>query len=68
MKRFDPIPLVQMGGVQPFHGSTPQPPGAALLAMTRGATFGGFNPIDAQRGLQVAAKRKPLTLVDLLSR
>lgn len=66
MKRFDPIPLVQMGGVQPFHGSTPQPPGAALLAMMRGATFSGANPVDAQRGLQ-AASSQPTLLTALAS-
>jgi hypothetical protein len=67
VKTFDPIPLIQYGGVQPFHGSTPQIPGPALLAMLRGSTFGGQNPMNAQRGLQAAAG-KPRTLLDVLGR
>lgn len=66
MKQFAPIPLVQAGGIQPFHGSTPQIPGDSLMAMLRGATFGGMNPIDASRGLQKAAGKRPLTLLDTL--
>lgn len=65
MKRFDPIPLIQAGGIQPFHGSTPQPPGDALMAMLRGATFSGANPMDASRGLQRAASGP--SLLSLLS-
>lgn len=66
VKRFDPIPLVQAGGIQPFHGSTPQIPGDSLMAMLRGATFGGMNPMDAKRGLQRAAGNRPMTLLDTL--
>lgn len=68
MQRFQSIPLIHAGGVQPFHGSTPQPPGDALMAMLRGATFGGANPMDAQRGLQVAARKRPLSLLDMLAK
>lgn len=64
MKRFDPIPLVQSGGVQPFHGSTPSEPGPSLLAMMRGKTFGGIHPMDAQRASQAMARRRPRTLFD----
>lgn len=68
MKQFAPIPLVQAGGIQPYHGSTPQMPGDALLAMMRGSTFGGANPMDATRGLQSSAGRRPMLLLDMLRR
>jgi hypothetical protein len=66
VKRFDPIPLVQPGGIQPFHGSTPSEPGPALLAMLKGRTAGGIHPLDAQRTSQAMAKRRPRTLLDTL--
>lgn len=68
MKRYAPIPLVQTGGIQPFEGSTPQIPGASLMAMLRGTTLGGFHPHDAQRAAQKAARKRPASLLDHLSR
>lgn len=69
MKRFDPIPLVQPGGVQPYHGSTPSEPGPSLLAMMRGTTFGGINPMDPMRQMQSASRgRRRATLLDTLGR
>lgn len=54
--QFKPIPLVQAGGIQPYHGSTPQIPGPALLAMLAGRTAGGYNPMDARRAVQKQAR------------
>lgn len=68
MKHYDPIPLVHPGGIQPYSQAGGQMPGPALLAMMRGATFGGQNPINAFRGLQSAAGKRPMTLLDLLNR
>lgn len=51
MRRFDPIPIVQPGGVQPYSPQGGREPGQALLAMLAGRTFGGFNPMDVQRSL-----------------
>lgn len=65
-KRHDPIPVVQAGGHQPFSKHGGQMPGPSLTAMLAGRTFGGINPMDTQRGLQVASKR-PRTLADLLA-
>jgi hypothetical protein len=62
VKQFAPIPLVQAGGIQPYHGSTPQMPGDALQAMMRGMTFGGQHPMNASRALQSGP-----TLLSLLS-
>lgn len=55
MKRYQPIPLVQAGGVQPYAPQGGREPGAALLAMLAGRTFSGFNPMDAQRNMQAAS-------------
>lgn len=41
-------------------------PGDALMAMLRGATFGGQNPMDAKRALQRAGNNRPMTLLDTL--
>lgn len=71
VKRFDPVPLVQAGGHQPFHGSMARPPGDALWAMLAGRTFGGINPMDVQRNMQMAMKARPRTgstLLDALIR
>jgi hypothetical protein len=68
VKRFDPIPLVQPGGIQPYHGSTPSQPGPALTAMLAGRTAGGMNPADITRRSQAMAKRRPRTLLDTLGR
>lgn len=55
MKRFDPIPLIHPGGIQPFAKEGGQEQGAALLAMLRGATFSGMNPQDPWRAMQASA-------------
>lgn len=68
MNRYRPIPLVQAGGIQPYHGSTPQAPGMALTAMLAGRSAAGFNPMDVQRGAQKTARRRPVSLLDTLSR
>jgi hypothetical protein len=68
VKRFDPIPLVQPGGVQPYTQAGGREPGPALMAMLAGRTAGGFNPMDAQRSSQAMAKRRPRTLLDTLQR
>lgn len=68
MQRYQPIPLVQFGGIQPFHGSTPQQPGMALSAMMAGRTGSGFNPMDVQRAAQKTARRRPASLLDTLAR
>lgn len=67
MKRFDPIPLVQPGGVQPYTQAGGREPGPALLAMLAGRTAGGFNPQDVRRQSQAMAKRRPRTLFDTRS-
>jgi hypothetical protein len=60
VKRFDPIPLIQPSGHQPYAPAGGQMPGPALLAMLRGADFSGNNPVDPWRALQAAAgKRQP---------
>lgn len=65
---FKPIPLIQPSGMQPYHAATgAQLPGPALLAMLRGSTFSGANPIDAKRGAQKAARRWPGTVLDTLA-
>jgi hypothetical protein len=51
-QRQQPIPIVHPGGVQPYHGSTPQAPGMALMAMLAGRTAGGYNPQDIPRQVQ----------------
>jgi hypothetical protein len=70
MKRYDPIPLVQMGGSQPFAKEGGRHPGAALLAMLAGRTAGGINPADSWRQMQKSemAQKRPMTLLDMLSR
>lgn len=68
VKRYQPIPLVQAGGIQPYHGSTPQVPGSALMAMLAGRTASGFNPMDVTRATQKAANRRPASLLGMLSR
>lgn len=68
MKRFKPIPIVQAGGIQPYHASTPQIPGQALQAMLAGRTASGWNPADITRMTQKAAKRRPASLLDTLAR
>lgn len=66
--QFRPIPLVQPSGIQPYHGSTPQIPGPALMAMLAGRTASGFNPADLTRATQKAAHRRPVTLLGMLAR
>lgn len=70
MKRYDPIPLIQMGGSQPFAKEGGRHPGAALLAMLQGSTAGGYNPADSWRAMQKAEikQKRPMTLLDMLSR
>ncbi len=51
-QRQKPIPMVQAGGMQPYHGSTPQMPGMALTAMLAGRTSQGYNPQDIVRQTQ----------------
>lgn len=65
-KRFAPIPTVQPGGVQPYGPAGARMPGPALLAMLRGSTFSGANPMDPKRASQRMASRQPTTLLDLL--
>lgn len=64
--QFKSIPIVQAGGIQPYHGSTPQIPGQALMAMLAGTTLGGYHPHDAQRANQKAARKRPRSLLDTL--
>lgn len=52
MKKFDPIPLIQNGGHQPYASYNGQIQGPTLLAMLKGATASGFNPMDARRQMQ----------------
>jgi hypothetical protein len=70
VKRYDPIPLIQMGGSQPFAKEGGRHPGAALLAMLQGSTAGGYNPADSWRAMQKAEikQKRPMTLLDMLSR
>jgi hypothetical protein len=68
MKRFDPIPLVHPGGIQPYAQAGGREPGPALTAMLAGRTAGGINPMDVQRRSQSMAKRRPRTLLDTLGR
>lgn len=70
MKRYEPIPLLQMGGHQPFAKEGGRHPGAALLAMLQGSTAGGYNPADSWRQMQKSEmkQRRPMTLLDMLQR
>lgn len=69
MKRYDPIPLVQAGGVQPYSKQGGRHPGPALLAMLQGSTTGGMNPMDSWRQMQKSElQRRPVTLLDMLQR
>lgn len=70
MKRYDPIPLVEAGGHQPYSRQGGRHPGAALLAMLQGSTSGGINPADSWRQMQKSEmqQRPPLTLLDMLRR
>lgn len=63
-----PIPLVQMGGMQPYHGMTPSAPGPALLAMLAGRTASGWNPADITRAVQKQAGKGSSSLLLSLSR
>ena len=54
--RQKPVPLVQPGGVQPYHGATPQHPGPDLMAMLAGRDAQGGNPMDAWRAMQRQAR------------
>lgn len=66
MKHFQPIPIINPGGYQPFSKAGGQMPGPALVAMLAGRTAGGYNPMDAVRAAQMA-RRQP-SLLDLLLR
>jgi hypothetical protein len=70
VKRYDPIPLVQRGGSQPYSTQGGRHPGAALLAMLQGSTAGGINPMDSWRQMQKSETRqkRPMTLLDMLQR
>lgn len=68
MQRYKPIPLVQAGGHQPYALAGGQMPGAALSAMLGGSTLYGANPMDAQRLAQKGAKKRPVSLLDMLAR
>lgn len=59
MKRYDPIPIVQPGGYQPFAPAGGRQAGPALLAMLQGTTLYGQNPQDAARALQRSSKARP---------
>lgn len=61
------VPLVQPGGVQPYHGSSASHPGPALDAMRKGTLLDGSHPHDAMRAVQKAAHR-PRSLLDSLRR
>lgn len=54
--------------MQPYHGSTPQIPGQALMAMLQGTMASGYHPMDAQRATQKAARQRPGSLLQMLSR
>jgi hypothetical protein len=60
MQRFRPIPIIQPGGIQPYHQAGGQMPGPALTAMTNGTTLFGVNPADVTRQSQTMAKRRTL--------
>jgi hypothetical protein len=64
VKRFQPIPLIQPSGVQPYHQAGGQLPGPALTAMLGGRTLFGANPMDAKRASQAMARRRPRSLLD----
>lgn len=64
MQRFKPIPLISPSGVQPYTQAGGRPPGPALDAMLAGRTLFGINPMDAVRGSQSMAKRRPRSLLD----
>lgn len=61
------VPLIQLGGHQPYHGATPSHPGPALDAMRQGTRADGSHPHDAQRAVQKAARR-PSSLLESLRR
>jgi hypothetical protein len=67
-QRYQPLPIVQAGGVQPYTSMGGRMPGPSLLAMLRGSTFAGFNPQDAQRKAQTMGQGSPLLLSMLLRR
>lgn len=64
MKRFQPIPLIQPSGVQPYTVAGGQAPGPALDAMMRGRTLYGVNPQDVVRQSQSMARRRPRSILD----
>lgn len=64
MKRYQPIPLIQPSGVQPYAPAGGQLPGPALSAMKAGTTLFGSNPMDVKRASQSMAKRRPRSLLD----
>jgi hypothetical protein len=61
------VPLVQPGGVQPYHGSSASHPGMAHDAMRQGTMLSGHHPADAMRAVQRAARR-PRSLLESLGR
>lgn len=67
MQRFDPLPLIQFGGFQPYQGQQGREQGPALLAMLAGRTAGGWNPMDVTRNLQRVAGNQPSLLASLMS-
>lgn len=70
VKRYQPIPLIEAGGHQPYSKQGGRHPGAALLAMLQGSTAGGMNPMDSWRQMQKSEikQRRPMTLLDMLNR
>lgn len=57
------------GGYQPYSTENGRAPGAALLAMLKGAPAFMPNPMDARRQVQrQAASQGGVTLLDLLRR
>lgn len=68
MKRFEPLPLVQPGGIQPYTQAGGRAPGPALSAMLAGTTLFGQNPMDFQRAAQKGASKRPPSLLDILNR
>lgn len=67
--QYKPIPIVQSGGIQPYHGSTPQIPGPALAAMLAGRTASGYNPADITRATQKKSGQQQLSgLLAMLAR
>jgi hypothetical protein len=63
MQRFQPIPLIQPSGVQPYQQAGGQMPGPALTAMQAGRTLFGVNPQDVVRQSQSMAKRRPRSIL-----